>query len=342
MNAYITEKLVGTAAESTLKKRISFLNGLSESIPGFNDFSFLNNTGLVIDRINKSSNVDTQWNWLWHVIMAIRSDPKVISEDAIKIYDELAESLKTIRDAKRTNNVKNEKQAITLKSDLTMRTEELRGMVAKLFSDHDLPYKVPTAATLQKMNVLSFAKALQDLIIPAVYLFQPALRNDWGDLNITTRMTGLSNDKNYLYVRGKTMRLIMSVYKNSKSLGKQVIAVRDELSELLKIWLQILKFLLGMPPSYCLIYNITKTKCEHVESEDALRRQIPRATQRVFDLKDDSGKSIGLSINDFRHLWESHIQRDPAYARMTLDERRKIHLELLHGTEIAQQYNLQD
>jgi hypothetical protein len=341
MNVYIHEKLAGTAATSTLQKRIPFLNGLAENINGFNNFGFLNKTGPVIRRIQKSDNIDTQWNSVWHVLMAIKSDPSVVSDEAKKVYEDLVAKLKPLRDAKHDNNVKNDKQIHTLKTELTIRQGELRSKIKKLFADNDLPYKVPTVAKLRKLNLFGFAKALQELIIPAVYLFQPALRNDWGSLNITTKMSGLSIRKNYLYVRGSTMRLIMNVYKNAKSLGHQVIDVRPELVELLQIWFAILKHIIGTKPSYPLLYNITKTKCEYVESEDALRRQIPRTTQRVFDIKDASGKSIGLSINDFRHLWEIDIQTNPNYAKMTLEERKKIHLELLHGTEIAMQYNVQ-
>lgn len=339
MQSYIQEKLAGTAATTTLKKRISFLNGLAENISGYNDFGFLNKTGLVIKRIEKSDNVDTQWNSLWHVLMAIRSDPSVVSDQAKKIYEDLAESLKDKRNAKRDNNVKTEKQVHTLDSSLAQRQKELRSKIEQLFEDNDLPYKVPTAVRFRQLNTFAFGKSLQELIIPAVYLFQPALRNDWGNLHITSKMSGLTNDKNYLYVRGSTMRLIMNVYKNSKSLGHQEIEVRPELVKLLEIWFAILKQMLGTKPSYPLLYNITKSKCEYVESEDALRRQIPRTTQRVFDIKDASGKPIGLSINDFRSLWEIDIQTNPNYAKLTVEQQKKLHLELLHGAEIAKFYN---
>jgi len=90
-----------------------------------------------------------------------------------------------------------------------------------------------------------------------------------------------------------------------------------------------------------LYYNITVTKCEFVENDEALRRNIPRITARVFDLgKDANGKPIGLSINDFRHLWEIHIQTDPTYSKLSKDARDKIHAELLHSTHMGQLYNV--
>lgn len=337
---YMMEKLQGTAALTTLSKRIAFLKDLASMSPGSTDFSFLNDTKMVMSRINRSDNIDTQWNSLMNVVMAMKSDPSVISSDAKSFYDTVITNLKELRLAKRDNNVRTEKQQITLKTELIQRQDELSSKISDLFKRYGLSYKVPTAAQLSKIDKFGFAKALQDLMIPAVYLFQPALRSDWGSMHITGKSKALPTDRNYLYVKGSKMTIIMNVYKNAKVLGQVSINVRPRLVALMNIWLFVLKNLLKTKPLFPLYYNITKTNIEYVESDEALRRQIPRITKRVFDIKDKDGKRIGLNINSFRHLWEIAIQTDPSYAKLTDDARKAIHKELLHGLHIAQLYNV--
>lgn len=90
-----------------------------------------------------------------------------------------------------------------------------------------------------------------------MYLFQPALRNDWAALNITNKLRELSTDKNYLYIKGRDMRIIMNVFKNAKVMGQVIIEVRPKLVELLIIWLAVLKKLLGN--SHCTLPTTTSS-----------------------------------------------------------------------------------
>lgn len=333
MNTYITKKLTGTTGESTLAKRISFLKELSGLFPTYNNFSFLNKTDQVMKRVQKSSNVDTQWNCIWHVIQACKTVPELITEETAKIYNAEVAKLKILRDKKKDQNTRSPKQVITLETELTQRQAQLTKKINEFFAKSELPYKVPTAAKLNTINDLNtFGKQLQELVICGAYLFQPALRNDWGALNLTGKMTGLSTDKNYLYVRGSTMRIIMNVFKNAKSLGQVILDVRPQLVELLKIWIAVLTKMLGHKPSHLLYYSITKTKCEFIENDEVLRRQVSRISKRIF--------GVELNINSYRCLWEIQIQTDPAYAKMNDEARKKLHLQLLHGIEIARHYNV--
>jgi hypothetical protein len=335
MNTYIQDKLAGTAALTTLNKRVRFLTELADSLPQYTDFSFLNETKNVLERIQRSQNVDTQWNSTWHVLMAIRTDPSVVSDNAKQTYDTFMRELSVKRENKRLNNVKTPKQQATLETDLSKRQLEILTKLEKHFADHDIPYAVLTNGNFNKLqNKFLFAKQLQDLMILAVYILQPALRNDWGKLIITGKQTGLSNDQNYLYMRGQNNQLIMNVYKNSRSLGKQVIELRDPLIYLIKIWIDLLKKLTGNKPIHLLMYTITRDSIHYLDSEDALRRKIPRIALRVL--------GAPLSIDDFRHLWEIHIQSDPNYSKLTLEQKKRIHLQLLHSTHTALGYNVQD
>ena len=329
MQQYINEHLAGTAAASTLNKRIRFLVELSKQFPGATNFSFLNNTKDVKDRINRSDNVNTQWVSLWHVLQAIQSDPIVASADAKKFYKELADEIKVKRVAKNDNNVATEKQATALQNALPHYQEELRKLITNLFNSNGLEY-APLKPSEIKSLKSSFINELQDHAINALYLFQPALRNDWADLHLTDKKTGLDPKKNYLYNKGSVMQLIMHVYKTDKHMGEQVITVRPELVKLLKIWIPIVKQRTGDKLAKPFMYTINSKQFDHIANEDAMRRKIPRISGRLL--------GSDLSINDYRVLWETAIQSDPVYQSLTVAEKKKLHHELLHGIDISKYY----
>jgi hypothetical protein len=130
------------------------------------------------------------------------------------------------------------------------------------------------------------------------------------------------------------MKIILNKYKTAKTYGRQEIKLTPKLTKLLKIWIDLLKKLIGKKPTYALGYSIISNGVEHSSNEDSLRKKLGRYTEFIFGIK--------LTINDFRHLWEIDIQTNPKYAKMTLEERRAMHMKLLHGLDIAQSYNVQD
>lgn len=329
MQQYISEHLAGTAAETTLNKRIRFLVELSELIPGHKDFSFLDNTKEVKDRINRSDNVNTQWVSLWHVLQAIQSDPIVVSADAKKFYKELADEIKVKRVAKNDNNIATEKQATALQNALPHYQEELHKIIYNLFSSNGFEYAPLKVAEIKALKS-SFINELQDLAILALFLYQPALRNDWADLHLTSKKTGLDPKKNYLYIKGNLMQLIMHTYKTDKHMGEQVITIRPELVKLLKIWLPIVQQKTGDKLAKPFMYTINSKQFDRIVNEDAMRRKIPRISGRVL--------RIDLSINDYRVLWETAIQSDPVYQSLTVAEKKKLHHELLHGIDVSKYY----
>lgn len=50
-------------------------------------------------------------------------------------------------------------------------------------------------------NIYTFARDLQALSIIACYVWQPALRSNYGTLEITRKAVGLKNDRNWLQIR---------------------------------------------------------------------------------------------------------------------------------------------
>lgn len=330
MKEYINNKLAGTAAASTLAKRIPFLIELSSKFPQATDFSFLNNTEIVQARLDRSNNVGTQWNNLWHVIGAINTDPTVVSTEAKNYYRELGTVLKAAKTRKDDNNVQTPRQAIAVKKSLAYYQNLLRTKFEELFKEHKLPFKPLGKLGLKRIDN-KFIADLQNLVILSLYLYQPALRNDYNALYITNKKTGLDTDNNYLYVRGNTMQLIMNHYKTARLSGQQIINIRPELVEILKIWLPVVDHMTGVAKSTPFLYEIYTNTHKHNTTDEAMRRRIGRVADRIL--------GINLTINDFRVLWEVQIQRDPEYQTLTLGEKKKKHSELLHGIGIAQYYN---
>jgi hypothetical protein len=337
MNTYLTNTLNGTAAESTILKRVAFLRLLSDRVDGSKDMSFLNSTGIIMKRINDTDNVETRWNRMMNIVKAIEVAPHLINARAKALYDKEIEKLKDARIEIRDKNAKTPKQVVRLQMGLNERQQQLDDLFDTLFNNYELPMANIKAIHIERLRrddqFVPFVKQFQDLLIMACYLYQPALRNDWGEMKIVSKIRGIANDQNYLYVSSGKMELVLQVYKNVKKLGKMRINVRPKLRKLLKIWIDLLGKTVDNP-IYVLYYSIDKNGIKHVENDEAIRRQISRISERMFN--------VPLSINDFRALWEENIQRDPAYMLMSPAQKEKLHNELLHGKEIAATYNRVD
>lgn len=337
MNDYLKDKLNGTAAESTIKKRVAFLKLLSDRVEDAKDMSFLNSTKIIMKRINDTDNVETRWNRMMNIVKAIEAAPELVTDDAKSVYSKEIEQLKLARKEIQDNNAKTPKQVVRLETGLQQRQKELDNSIAALFEHYNLPFADIKDTSIVELkdnkSFIPFMKQFQDLVIMACYIYQPALRNDWGLMKITKKITGISKDENYLYIRGGKMELVLQVYKNVKKLGKMRIAVRAKLQQILKIWIDLLTNTAD-DHQYVLYYSIDRNGINHIKNDEAIRRQIPRISQKVFEQP--------LSINDFRALWEENIQRDPAYMRMSPKDQEKLHNELLHGKQIAATYNRVD
>lgn len=337
MNDYLQDKLKGTAADTTVKKRVAFLRLLSDRVDGAKDMSFLNSTKIIMKRINDTDNVETRWNRMMNIIKAIEVAPELVTDDAKSVYSKEIEQLKLARKEIQDNNAKTPKQVVRLETGLEQRQQELDDAINSLFQTYNLPFATITGPSIVELkdnnSLIPFMKQLQDLVIMACYIYQPALRNDWGLMKITKKITGISKNENYLYIRAGKMELVLQVYKNVKKLGKMRIAVRAKLQQILKIWIDLLTNTAD-DHQYVLYYSIDKNGIKHIENDEAIRRQIPRISQKIF--------AQPLSINDFRALWEENIQRDPSYVRMSPKDQEKLHNELLHGKQIAATYNRVD
>jgi len=339
MDQYIVERMRGTAADSTVTQRVSILKKLAAEFPGAKNFSFLNDTKKVTEWLDSYTLVTTRASNLFIILAAIKSDPSLVNQKAKDYYDQLKDKLVVLKATHRQNNVKSNKQTAALGLSLTDRQQQIIQIIEQFFEDNECSLGVNL--TKAKYNRIAdkqgFIKRLQDIVICACYLLQPALRNDWAGLKLTTRIKGLPTNQNFFYMRIGQMILVLNLYKNAASMGHQEIAIQnDQLKRLLSFWINLIKMHareLRLPAiEYPLYYFVSKTKFYRNTNEDTMRRAIPEVTQRVL------GQSF--TINDFRHLWELHIQRDPAYATMTLAQKNALHRPLLHTPGAAMEYNV--
>lgn len=64
-----------------------------------------------------------------------------------------------------------------------------------------------------RKNIFTLARDLQEIVLAACYIWQPALRNNWANLEITRKAVGLTNDLNWLQVkRTGSMSLILNTF----------------------------------------------------------------------------------------------------------------------------------
>jgi len=339
MDQYIAHKLHGSAADSTVIQRVSILKKLAKEFPKAKDFSFLNDTEKVTEWLNTYEKVTTRTSNLFIILAAIRLDPSVVSQQAKDYYDTLRSKLVVLKADARQNNIKSPKQVKTLNMTLTARQAQIQQII-KQFSDQ---YEMEVTGKLTKTmynriaDKQQFIKQLQDIVICACYLLQPALRNDWAGLQLTGKVKGLPTDKNFLYMRAGKLVLVLNLYKNAGSMGHQKIEINhNQLKGLLTFWITLIKLhskeLNLAPIEHPFYYFVSKNKFYHNANEDTMRRSIPEITKRVL------GQTF--TINDFRHLWEISIQQDPAYATMTLAQKNELHRQLLHSPGAALEYNV--
>ena len=338
MEAYLKNLFEDSSeAKSTIKNRIGFLLSIAREVPGAKDLSFLRKEKVVLARVNDSDNVGTRYGRMVHVIKAIDMVDGCVSKKTRDRYGALIVKLKPQKQDLNDNNVMSAKQA-----ERYMTIGQLNKIVEHAYIDLNKRYEITklSKADLKRLitagKIFTFAKEFQEVVLMACYVFQPSVRNNWGDLHIATseRQANKDNTKNYLLVnhRNKTMKLVMNEYKNKHSMGHQVIDLSAKLTALLFHWLVVVQTCIGQTPEYPLYYSINVSSATYAEKTDTIRKQI----QRVF--MKYTGKDIG--INDLRHSWEKHIQSSDDYKRMTILERSELHRQLLHGYDVSQRYNL--
>lgn len=342
--SYFEEILApSTRSQAMLKRRAQYLAKLFRELKA-DDLAILNNTRAVLKELKANSdNVNTHKTRIFHLMALLRTPQgKSVNTRAKNIYKEAAAKMKAQGHEAYKDNLMTDKQRERFMS-LNGLNLQLSNAIVDLFNDYGISRSdgviISNEDVLKwhdkkRKNIFTFARDLQGLALIACYVWQPSLRNDYGTLEITKRAVGLTNDRNWLQIKKNgEMFIIMNEYKNVRSMGKQIIQIESEkLKWLLIYWLNLLTKLLGASPTYLFYYSISADgTIKYIDNQPSVSRAIARISEKVF------GKT--LTINDYRHIWETTFQNSIEYQRATQPEREEMHKKLLHGHMAALNYN---
>lgn len=330
---YLHSILDGKAAASTINSRIRYLNNLSKIAKDPTDIRFLNDADKVLEVVKKNPNVNTQWTGLMHINAAVKADPSKITQKATDTYRSYIASIKDARIEKNLNNNRTEKQAAKY-LPLQELKDTINNEFQKLLAQKDMTNTIDIRKVRRAVGDLDFVKKYQQLLIIAVYVLQPPLRNDWFALKMINKLGDATDPKsNYIYIKSKSkIKLILNHYKTAYITGTTTIDIEDaNLRKYISGWAKIINVLLDNPERF-MGYLITKNTITYNPNTETTRRGMAIISNKLF------GKP--LTINDFRHIYEIDLQTDPEYAKMTQAERNAEHAKLLHSTPTAQLYNV--
>lgn len=323
-----------TESASTISNRIRFLKSIDREAT---DLNFLNDTKIVLARVNDSDNVGTRHTRMGSIMKVLELNPKLVSKKVFNQYEKLYNELAIQKNANRDNNVMTDKQ-----KENQISIDELEQLLDQRLNDIYEKYGLatfPSSVILTKLardkDLYKFGSDFQKFISMAVYVFQPAIRNNYADMEWTTTKKGANDsNQNYYWKKPSRSKLIMRKYKNDYSLGEQYINVRPKLNQYMKNWYTLLTKMIGTNPTYVLNYTITSKSIKHNPNTESFKKQLPRTFNELTGLH--------VTINSLRHAWENRIQSSPNYNKLTINEKEAIHKELLHRFDTAQRYQLLD
>lgn len=331
-----------TKSPATLKSRAAYIFQLYRALGGDReDFSFLNDKKSVMAMVRNSDNVGTQKTRLFNISEFVKLLPESVMSKSVKeFYKKNADKMKQPAAELEDNNIMSQSQSekhISIDSANLM----LETALVKLFEKYNLPRTHVSAADFarlntgkDRMNIYTFGKGLQELLLPACFVWQVALRNDWSDLTITRKVIGIPNTGNWLQIlKNGKMNIILNEYKSAKHYGKVKFELTDKLTWLMSVWLDLLEKMLGHKPTKPLYYSVAASGKISLNKPETFARQLARVSKKIFNVE--------ATINTFRHAHEMQIQNSEEYKRMTIKERKAIHAQLLHSLGTAEKYNLQ-
>jgi len=330
LKEYLFKILEQKYATTTARNRVSFLLKLAPK--DATNLSFLKDLKYIKRRIDEYENVSTKANNLNHIVKTIDAlnqeiKQTLIPENIVKFYKEWLDELFKQKELKRQNNVKTEDD----KEGFKMNIDELQTVLDTQFKQFNNG-KTITKAYLTKLTkegkLVEFLRLYQKLVLLSCYVYQPALRNDWGSIIILTNLKKQNNQQNFIYLGKKKSYIIMNDYKTSKKYGTQIIDLDKRLVKVLNKWISIYKNTTQQNPYYILYYNIDINGLNHNDPA-SLSMIIKRASNEIFN--------IDYSINDYRKGWTKKFIEMPNYMKLTKLEKNKLHMKLLHSTEIAEQ-----
>lgn len=147
----------------------------------------------------------------------------------------------------------------------------------------------------------------QDKVMLSLYINEPPQRNVFYDANIVNKKSDVDMGRNNIIISSRSIRAFCPRHKTSKQYGPIDFAFTKETSDLIRK--------VGFP----------------ILREDGFKKRLRNVSQRVF------GQPI--TIDGYRHIWETALQKSKRYHEMNALEREKEHNKIYHSTSAALRYN---
>ena len=307
-------------ADRTKKARISFISKLRDELdPTSKGLNFLKDYDLVSEfLLNKYTNPSTRKNR----VLDIRAVLNLIKDDkTIKKYDLLNQTLINDDEEYRGNNVVKDKSRFIPYEELLILPKKIEDNIkfvyGKLFLSHSEIDNLKS-----KQAKYKYMKVLIEYIVSILYIKEPPVRSDWA----TVLLDHPFDNQNWF--DSKKGIIYWNQFKNVKGFGKKEFKLSNITISNLKHYIEVLKYIIDPNPGY-LIYQIKSSSYQQFTREKF---------SSYFKTINEKYLHKPLTINDYRHIYESHIINDPNYNKLTINEKRAIHEKLLHSVSTATEY----
>ena len=304
-------------ADRTKKNRIAFLKTLKANLaPTTNNYDFLKNFNIVSKFIlDSTKNPATRKT----KIITIKSILTLINDRSATKYDKLIHTLVNDADEYKGNNiVKDDNKWITYEEMLEIPyiiESDIKFVYNKLFLNEEDIDELKSKAAKHK-----YLRTLTEYIISILYCHQAPLRTEWSSVQFKPSKTNnwYDSHKGIIHIND---------FKNVKKMGPQSWPLSSGIKDQLNEYISILNYIIENPKK--LLYLVGSKDYKEFTNES-----FSTAFSRI--MKHYTKKDI--SINTMRHVYETHVLNSPNYHKLSIEDKKKVHMRLLHSAATAQDY----
>jgi hypothetical protein len=305
-----------TWSPNTKKMRVSMLKFIKKDMNiDKNTWDFLKDVKLMENYIYKHNKLPST---RFSKIATIKNSLALVDKRAALKYDQLASKLSDEVVEYKDNNVVVPDKLLTFK--------EMMEIPYKIEDDIKYVYGgvYLNAKQLKELgnttNINAYMRMLTDYVICVLYMFQTPVRSEFGIMYLK------KNDNNNWY-DNKTKEVHFNDFKNVKSFGKRTFKLDNEVGDILTNYLKVLNLTVKHPERLIYLWN----KKGHQQFNRSSFCSYFRGITKKYTDKE-------LSLNNFRHSYETALINDPKYQKLTFGQKRMIHERLLHRLGTAQEY----
>ena len=279
--------------------------------------------------LKESDKVESNRSHCFHIIAFLKHVKLMdkLDDKTLEKVDELEKYYKAKGD-----ELFKEAQKLRLlnKGNKYMKLEDLQDILKKKEPTMEIPIKVDKLLPKKEYDEYkNLYKYYENYCILCMYVFQPAIRNDFYQMKIVYNKKDINTTDNFILISPRSIYLYLNKFKTKDNFG----SVRLELNQF------TVKQIRNMLKLRKALGYTTESLFNHVTAKAITPIQTPTAF--INRLGNNSYKFFGkkYTINIYRSIWETSIQHDPNYQNLSLEERENIHKQLLHHTSVALSYN---